>query len=238
MWKVPLFDIDFDATEAAAVQAVLRSGWLTMGEVSQRFERRFGEFIGVKHALAVSNGTAALHLACLAAGIGPDDEVICPSFTFVACANAILYSGGTPVFADITNALDLNVSPIDIEAKITQKTKALLVVHYAGFPCDMDSITELAGRYDLHIIEDCAHAPGTEYNGKKCGAIGHLGCFSFFSNKNMTTAEGGMITTDSDELAEKIRLLRCHGMSSQTLERHNGRTFAYDVVNLEICISC
>ena len=232
MWKVPLFDIAFDEKEVAAVQQVIQSGWLTMGEITENFEKLFAEFIGAKHAIAVSSGTAALHLANLSLGVTNGDEVICPSLTFVAGANSIVYAGGRPVFAEITSHDDFNISPDDIERKVTERTKAIEVVHYAGYPCNMKRIMEVADKHDLRIIEDCAHAHGAEYNGKKCGTIGNIGCFSFFSNKNMTTAEGGMITTNEDKLAEKIRLMRSHGMTTMTLDRHHGHSFSYDVVEL------
>ncbi len=202
-----------------------------MGEVTQKLERRFAELIGVRHAIAVTNCTAALHLAGAALGFGPGDEVICPSLSFVAGANSIVYTGAEPVFADVTSLDDLTISPQDIEAKITPRTKGIQVMHYAGQPCDMDPILALAEKYDLAVIEDCAHAPGAEYDGRKCGALGRVGCFSFFSNKNMTTGEGGMITTNDAELAEKIRLMRSHGMTTLTLDRHKGHSFTYDVVS-------
>lgn len=232
MWKIPLFKISFDAKENEAVCAVINSLWLTMGEVTERLERRFAEFAGAKHAIAVSSCTAALHLANLSLDIGEGDEVICPSLTFVAGANSILYTGAKPIFAEITSLGDFNISPVDIEKKITKRTRAIQVLHYAGFPCDMDRVLDIAKRYNLRIVEDCAHAIGAEYNGKMCGVIGDIGCFSFFSNKNMTTGEGGMITTNNDELAKKIRLMRSHGMTSLTLDRHHGRTINYDVVEL------
>ena len=226
MWEIPLFDIGFNEKEMIAVQKVLSSGWLTMGEQTEMFEREFADFINVKHAIAVSNCTAALHLANLALGIGENDEVLCPSLSFVAGSNSIVYTGAKPVFADITDLSDFNISPVDIEKKVSARTKAIQIVHYAGNPCDMDHIMEIARKHGLSVIEDCAHAPGSEYNGRKCGAIGDIGCFSFFSNKNMTTAEGGMITTNSDDLAKKIKLMRSHGMTAMTLDRHKGRAFS------------
>jgi len=232
MWEIPLFDIGFNEKEMIAVQKVISSGWLTMGEQTELFERDFADFINVKHAIAVSNCTAALHLANLSLDIGENDEVICPSLSFVAGSNSIVYTGARPVFADITDLSDFNISPIDIEKKISARTKAIQIVHYAGNPCNMDHIMEIANKHGLYLIEDCAHAPGSEYNGRKCGTIGDIGCFSFFSNKNMTTAEGGMITTNNDDLAKKIKLMRSHGMTAMTLDRHKGRAFSYDVVEL------
>ena len=158
--------------------------------------------------------------------------MICPSLSFVAGANSIAYVGAVPVFAGVTGLSDFNISPDDIEAKITKKTKAIQIVHYAGNPCDMRSVMEIANKHGLFVIEDCAHALGSEYKGKKCGTIGDIGCFSFYSNKNMTTGEGGMIITDNDELASRIKLMRSHGMTTMTLDRHEGRAFSYDVVEL------
>jgi dTDP-4-amino-4,6-dideoxygalactose transaminase len=231
-WKVPLFDTDFGQAEIEAVGGVIHSGWLTMGAVTEALEAAFADFIGVKHAIAVANGTAALHLACLSADTGAGDEVICPSLTFVATANAVIYTGARPVFVDITGGRDMTVCPEQIRAKVTEATRAVIVVHYGGRPCDMAPIMEIAGQFNLTVIEDCAHAPGAVYRGQKCGAIGDVGCFSFFSNKNMTTAEGGMITTNSDRLAEKIHLMRSHGMTSLTYDRHRGAAVGYDVVEL------
>ncbi len=232
MWKVPLFDTSFDEKETEAVQNVIQSGWLTMGGVTQKFEDQFAEFLGVRHAIAVSNGTAALHLANMALNIGEGDEIICPALTFVAGANSIRYTGAMPVFADIESQDNLCISPRDIERKVTPKTKAIQVMHYAGYPCDMDQIADIAEKYGLYIVEDCAHAPGAEHKGRKCGTIGNIGCFSFFSNKNMATGEGGIVTTNDDEIAEKIRLMRSHGMTSLTWDRARGHAFSYDVVEL------
>jgi dTDP-4-amino-4,6-dideoxygalactose transaminase len=231
-WRVPLADVNFGTEEEQAVQQVIRSGWLSMGEVTKAFEQEFATFIGAKHALAVTNGTAALHLACLAAGIGPGDEVIVPSLTFVATANAVRYTGATPVFADIESLDWLNISPVSIEAHISAQTRAILVVHYAGFPCHMPAIMEIARRHNLAVLEDSAHAIGSSLDGRMLGTWGAIGCYSFFSNKNMTTGEGGMLVTDDDILAEKLRLLRSHGMTSLSWDRHQGHANSYDVVDL------
>lgn len=231
-WRIPLSDIDFDDDEIVAVEEVLRSRWLTMGRVTQEFEVAFAAYTGAKHALAVTNATAALHMACMAIGLKPGDEVIVPSLTFVASANAIRYTGATPVFADILSENDLNISPEAIEALITEKTRAILLVHYAGYACDMPRIRELAGTYHLKIIEDAAHAAGAWLNGRHLGTWGDIGCFSFFSNKNMTTGEGGMVITNDDALYEKLCLLRSHGMTSLTWDRHKGHAWSYDVVDL------
>ena len=231
-WKVPLADLDYDACEQAAVKAVLDSGWLTMGEVTCQFEAAFAELTGAKHAIAVSNATHALHLACLALGIGPGDEVIVPSLTFVATGNAVLYCGADVRFAEIISANDLTLDPVSVEAQITPRTKAIIVMHYAGYPCRMEEIMTLAQKHKLAVIEDAAHAPGSTLDGKALGTWGEIGCFSFFSSKNLTTAEGGMLTTNRDDLARKLRLTRSHGMTSLTYDRHQGHAFSYDVVDL------
>ncbi|MBC8490026.1 MAG: DegT/DnrJ/EryC1/StrS family aminotransferase [Bacteroidetes bacterium] len=231
-WKYPLSDIDLNDQENEAVNEVLTSKWLTMGEVTKRFEDEFAKFTEVKHAIAVTNCTAALHLAFKGLGIGYGDEVIVPSFSFVATANAILYVDAKPIFADITSLDNWNISPKDIEKKISSRTKAIILMHYGGYPCDMNSINSIAEKHNLFIIEDAAHAPGAEYNGEKCGSLSDVACFSFFSNKNMTTGEGGMITTDDDSLAKKMRVMRSHGMTTMTLDRHKGHSFSYDVTEL------
>ncbi len=231
-WKVMLSDTDLDEEEINAVVEVLKSKWISMGPVTQRFEKEFSNYLGVKHAFGVSSGTAALHLALRALDIKRGDEVIVPSLTFVATANAVLYCNAKPVFADITSLDDLNVSPDEIQEKITDKTKAIIVVHYAGYPCDMRAIMEIAEDYGLRVIEDSAHAIGAEYMGKKCGTIGDVGCFSFFANKNLVTGEGGMVVTDDDRIAERIRILRSHGMTSLTWDRYRGHAYTYDVVDL------
>jgi dTDP-4-amino-4,6-dideoxygalactose transaminase len=231
-WRIPLSDIDFGAEEEQAVLEVIRSRWLTMGAVTQQFEQEFAGYVRSKHAIAVTNATAALHLACVAAGLGPGDEVIVPSLTFVATANAVRYTGATPVFADIEGEQSLNISPWAIEACLTSRTRAVLVVHYGGYACDMPVILALAAEHGLTVIEDAAHAVGSELAGRMLGTWGAMGCFSFFSNKNMTTGEGGMLTTDDDTLAERLRILRSHGMTSLTWDRHKGHAWSYDVVDL------
>ncbi len=230
--KIPLSDIDLGDEETEAVTKVLKSKWLSMGPVTEEFENKFKEYLNVKNAYAVNNCTAALHIAHKVLGIKEGDEVICPSLTFVATANSILYCGAKPVFADITSFDDFNISPDDILEKITPKTKAITVVHYAGYPCDMDAIMEIAEDHKLFVIEDAAHAPGAEYKGKKAGTIGDVGCFSFFANKNLSTGEGGMIATNNDSLGEKIRIMRSHGMTTLTWDRYKGHARSYDVVNL------
>ena len=231
MWKIPLSDIAFDEAEEEAVLGVLRSRWLTMGEVTARFERAFAEFIGVQYAVAVTNCTAALQLAYQAVGLTPGDEILIPSLTFVATANAAVALGGVPVFVDVVGKDDLTASPDDIAAKVTARTRAIVVVHYAGYACDMAPILETARRHKLAVIEDCAHSVGGSWRDCRTGSIGDVGCFSFFSNKNLTTGEGGMITTNRRDLADRVRLLRSHGMTSLTLDRHEGHSFSYDVLD-------
>ena len=231
-FKIPLSQIDIGNDEIRAVVKVLRSQWLSLGEITGKFERDFARQMGVDEAIAVANGTAALHLANLALGIGPGDEVILPSLTFVATANAVLYCGASPVFADVKSAEDLNISPEEIEKKISPRTKAICVVHYGGYPADMDRIMEIAARHGLFVIEDAAHAIGAELGGRKIGTIGSIGCYSFFSNKNMVTGEGGMVVTRDPELAWKIRRLRSHGMTSLSWDRYKGHATSYDVTHL------
>ena len=231
-WRVPLADLDYGVAEEEAVLRVLRSKWLTMGAVTQQFEAAFAAMSGSRHAIAVGNATQALHLACLAMGIGPGDEVILPSLTFVATANAVRYCGAKVVFADILGAHDLTIDPHSVEALITPRTKAIIVMHYGGYPCHMPEIMTLAERQGIALIEDAAHSPGASLQGKPLGSWGAIGCFSFFSNKNLSTGEGGMLTTDDDALAEQLRLMRSHGMTTLTYDRHQGHAFSYDVVAL------
>lgn len=231
-WRIPLSDIDFGAEEISSVEEVLKSRWLTMGRVTQEFESAFAAYSHAKHALAVTNATAALHMACMAIGLKPGDEAIVPSLTFVASANSIRYTGATPVFADIVSETDLNISPDAIEASITERTRAIMLVHYGGYACDMPRILELARKYDLKIIEDAAHASGSWLEDRHLGTWGDIGCFSFFSNKNMTTGEGGMVVTNDETLFEKLRLFRSHGMTTLTWDRHKGHAWSYDVVEL------
>lgn len=228
-WKYPLSDIDLGKEEEREVLKVLRSRWLSTGPVTERFERVFSEYLGGGDAVAVSNGTAALHLALACLDLKEGDEVILPSLTFVATANAVLYAGGKPVFADIVGPENLNISAHEIERRITRRTKAIMVMHYGGYPCDMESIMGIARKNRLYLVEDAAHAPGAEYQGEKCGTIGTLGCFSFFSNKNIVTGEGGLVFTRNKNLAEKVRTMRSHGMKSLSWDKYRGRLSSYDI---------
>lgn len=231
-WRVTLAEPDLGAEESQEVAAILHSRWLTMGAVTQKFEEQFAVFCGAKHAIAVTNGTAALHLAHWAMGVGHGDQVICPSLTFVATANAALYCKATPVFADISALDNFNISPEAIRQKITPQTRCITIMHYGGYPCDMEAIRKIADEHGLALIEDACHAVGAEYKGKKCGALGDIGCFSFFSNKNLVTGEGGMLVTDNDGLAQKLRLGRSHGMTTMSWDRHQGHASSYDVIDL------
>jgi len=212
-WKVALSDLNFDHRERKIVNQVIRNRWLTMGEMVKKLERNFANFLGVRHAFGVSSGTAALHLALRALNIRAEDEIL-------------------PVFVDITSLSDFNMSCDDLEKRITRRTKAIMVVHYGGYLADMERIKRIAKKHDLFVIEDAAHAIGAKFRSKMAGGIGDIGCFSFFSNKNMATGEGGMIVTNNGKFAEKIRLLRSHGMTSMTWDRHKGHAHSYDVTEL------
>lgn len=231
-YKILLFDLNFDRAEEDAVVETVRSKWISTGPKNVEFERKFAEMTGAKNAVALSNCTVALHMALLLNDIKPGDEVICPSLTFVATVNAIRYVNATPVFADIRSMNDLTIDPDDIERKITPRTKAIMLMHYGGFACDMNRIIQIAKKNNLKVIEDACHGPMSEYEGKKLGTIGQVGCFSFFSNKNISTGEGGMIITNDDSLYEKAKLLRSHGMTSLSYDRAKGHSTEYDVIEL------
>jgi len=201
-----------DGNELRYVQECIESTWISSrGRFLDEFEAAFAAFCGTKHAIACNNGTTALHLALVAMGIGPGDEVIIPDLTYIASANAVTYCGATPVFVE-SDFATYNIDPAAIEAAITPRTKAIMPVHLFGHPCDMDPILDLAERYSLMIIEDAAEAHGAEYKGRRVGGIGHCASFSFFGNKIITTGEGGALTTNDDALAERLRLLRSQGM--------------------------
>jgi perosamine synthetase len=218
--------------EIEAVTAVLRSGHLVQGEVVDRFESRFADMVGVRHAVAVANGTAALHLSMLAHEIGPGDEVITSPFTFVASANSALYVGARPVFVDIRDDT-YNIDPTRIEEMITERTKAILPVHLYGQPAEMDAIVEIAERHNLSIIEDAAQAHGAAIDSRQVGTFG-TACFSFYATKNVTTGEGGVVTTDSDEIADRLRLLRQHGQRQRY--RHDVLGYNYRLTDLQAAI--
>jgi len=210
---------------------VLDSGWISISEKTLAFESAFSNFLGHNSkCLAVSNCTAALHMALLALGISSGDEVITPSLTFIADQNVVKMCGAENVLADITSIdNDWSVDPDDIESKITPNTKAVMIVHYAGFACDMDRITALCKKHKLLLIEDCAHSPGADYGGQPLGTFGDVSAFSFFANKNIAVGEGGMVVTRNAEIFEKLKLLRSHGMSVLSFDRFKGRAVSYDV---------
>ncbi len=230
MYKIPLFELNFDEREAKAAYDVIKSGWLSTGPKCVEFEEKFSQLLGSAYAVSLANCTVALHLALLLLGVKEGDEVIVPSLTFVATVNAVRYVGAIPVFADVLSAEEPTISPEDIRKKITPRTKAIVVMHYAGFPCRMDEIMAIAEEYNLKVVEDACHGPLSEYKGKKLGTIGDIGCFSFFSNKNISTGEGGMLVTDKIEFYNDAKLLRSHGMTTMSYQRASGHATEYDVV--------
>ncbi len=231
-YKIPLFDLNFDDEEEKAVVETLRSKWISLGPKTEELEKEFSKMLSCKHSLGVANCTVALHLGLLLLGVKEGDEVITPSLTFVATVNSIRYVGATPVFCDIKGLDDLTIDPDMIETLITPKTKAIIVMHYGGFPCDMDRIMRIAKKHNLRILEDACHGPLSEYKGQKLGTIGDIGAFSFFSNKNISTGEGGILVTNTPEYFERGKLLRSHGMTSLSHERSKGHATNYDVVEL------
>jgi dTDP-4-amino-4,6-dideoxygalactose transaminase len=231
-YKIPLFDLNFDEREETAVIETLRSKWISTGPKTAELENKFNELLSCRYSLGMANCTVALHLGLILLGLKESDEVITPSLTFVATVNAIRYVGAVPVFCDIKGSGDLTIDPAMLEALITDKTKAIVVMHYGGFPCDMDQIMAIAQKHNLKVLEDACHGPLSEYHGKKLGTIGDIGCFSFFSNKNISTGEGGMLVTNVPEYYERGKLLRSHGMTSLSYERAKGHSTTYDVVEL------
>jgi len=214
------------------VLATLRSKWISMGPRTAQLEKTFAGMTGSPHAVAVTNCTAALHLAMEILGIGSNDEVIVPSLTFVATVNAIRYVGAKPVFCDVVGPSNLNMDPRHVEQLITPRTRAITVMHYGGFPCDMDALLAIAKKHGLALVEDACHGPLSEFRGRKLGTLGDIGCFSFFSNKNISTGEGGIMVMNNREHFEKAKLMRSHGMTSLSYERAKGHAVAYDVVAL------
>lgn len=204
--------------EIAEVADTIRSGWIGTGPKTKRFEKMFQDYIGCQHAVAVNSCTAGLHLSLMLSDVGPGDEVITTPLTFAATANVIVHQGARPVFVDIDRAT-LNIDPSLIEAKITERTRAIIPVHFGGLACDMDEILALATQYGLAIIEDAAHALGAKYRGAMVGSLDTLTCFSFYPNKNLTTGEGGMVTTNDASMAEKIAIYRLHGLSKDAWQR-------------------
>lgn len=228
---IQIFKPWYDEAEYEALRQPLETGWLGYGPIAREFEKRFAEYIGVKHAIALNSCTAALHLALMVSDVA-DSEVLTTSMTFVASNHAILLAGGKPVFCDI-EADTLNLDVEDVARRITPQTKAILAVHYGGHACDMEALLELANKHNVPLIEDAAQACGGGYKGQKLGSLGHIGCFSFESKKNLSTGDGGMLVTNDDAVADRVRKLRWMGISSDTWSRfnngHAGRAWEYDV---------
>lgn len=233
-WRVPLTDIEVPEQDVQAVMECLESGWLTMGPRIAAFEEALSGYVSTPNAVAVSSGTAALHLSCLAAGIGPGDEAIVPAFTFVASAAAVRYVGATPVLCDVAEPGRFNLDPADVRRRITPRTKAIVAVHFCGYPAPVLELRELCDEHGLILIEDCAEAIGAHVDerGTQVGTVGELGAFSFFSKKQLCVGEGGMVASRSQELAARVRLLRSHAMTSSTWDRHRGHDPAYDIVDI------
>lgn len=233
---IPISEPLLSGNELAYVNDCVRSGWVSsLGKYIPEFEQGFADFCGVRHGIAVSNGTAALHLALVALGIGPGDEVIIPTLTFIATANAVRYTGATPVFAD-SEAETWNLDPQDVARRITPHTRAIIPVHIYGHPANMAPILDLAKQHNLHVIEDAAEAHGARYQGKRVGSLGEINAFSFYGNKIITTGEGGLLTTDEDALAEKVRFLRDHAMSPEKRYWHTEVGFNYRMTNLQAAL--
>ena len=231
-WKVTLSDLRVPEEDITAVADVYRSGWLSMGPETERFESALADYAQARFALAVANGTAALHLMCAAAGLGPGDEVVVPAMTFVATVNAIAYTGARPVFADIA-ALDRPwLSPAAAAAALGPRTRAIMTMTYGGDPGDTPALAELADARSVALLIDAAHAIGARTEAGHVSTLGLAAAFSFFSNKNLPVGEGGALTTDDEELARRARLLRSHGMSTLTWDRHRGHAAGYDVTEL------
>lgn len=227
--KVPFYRPYIDHEEVKEITSAIDSEWLTKGPKTKEFEQKFAHFVNSKHAVGLNSCTAGLHLAQLAIGIQPGDEVITTPYTFIATANTIIHCGAKPIFVDI-DPQTMNIDPNKIEAKITPKTKAIIPVHFAGYPCDMNQIKEIADRYKIKVIEDAAHAVYTKYYDKMVGSIGDITCFSFYATKNLCTGEGGMITTDDEELADRIGIYGLHGMSKNAWNRYTDKgSWFYEV---------
>ena len=237
-YRIPLSDLDYGADEEAAVLRVLRSRWLSMGPEVDAFEAEMCAALGVRYAFAASSGTAALHLALRALGIAPGHDVIQPALNFVAAANATIAVGATPAFVDITDTAEPTIDPEAVERAITPRTRAIVLMHYGGYLCRLSELVAIAERHRLPLIEDACHAIGARYLGDErrwpggvhAGSAGDIGCFSFFSNKNLATGEGGLVVTNRQELADEVRLLRSHGMTTLTWDRHRGHANRYDVL--------
>ncbi len=231
MWKIQLFKLNYDEQESKTVKNVIDNGWITMGEKTKEFEERFSkEVVDEAYCCAVSSCTAALHISLLSLNLKENDEVIIPALTFIANLNVVEMVRAKPVLADSESYENWNVSAKTIEKVMSPKTKAVIVVHFAGYPCEMDDIVNLCKENNIVLIEDCAHAPGAKYKGRAAGTFGDYGCFSFFTNKNLSVGEGGMICSKNEEKLKIARLIRSHGMDALTLDRHKGRAITYDVI--------
>lgn len=232
-WTVPLTNIEVTEPDVGAVLDCLESGWLTMGPRTAEFEDAAAEYLGARHVLAVSSGTAALHLALLAAGVGPGDEVIVPALTFVSSVSAARFVGAEPVMCEVRGPEDLNVDPEDVAVRITPRTRAVVAVHFAGYTADTAALSELCAAHDLALVEDACQALGAhDASGRRAGTVGALGCFSLFSKSQLFVGEGGLVATDDDGLADRVRLLRSHAMTSVTWDRHLGHAESYDVIDV------
>jgi len=233
---IPVAEPIIGEKELFYVLDAVKSGWVSSkGSYVKKFEDKFAEYCNAKYAASCNNGTSALHLALLSLGIGEGDEVIAPSLAYIAVANVINYVRAKPVFVDVSKET-LGMDPEKIEEKITPQTKAIIVVHLYGMPCEMDRILDIAKKYNLFLIEDCAEAHGAEYKGKKVGTFGDIGCFSFFGNKIITTGEGGMCITNNEELKEKIELLKNQGVSKERKYWHPVIGFNYRMTNIQAAI--
>jgi perosamine synthetase len=236
--RIPIAEPDLSGNEEKYVIECIRTGWISSkGKFVDEFEERFASYVGVKHAIAVSSGTAALHLAAASLNLKPGDEVIMPTFTMIACANAVKYLGAKPIFVD-SEFSTWNIDPDKIEEKITDKTKAIMAVHIYGHPADMDAIMKIAKKHGLYVIEDAAEAHGAEYKGRKVGSIGDVGCFSFYANKIITTGEGGMVVTNDDNIAERVKKLRdqAYNVNLRKWLIHDDIGYNYRMTNLQAAI--
>jgi dTDP-4-amino-4,6-dideoxygalactose transaminase len=231
-WKVPLTDVILADDDIEVIVATYRSGWLSMGPETEALERAFAEYTGAADALAVANGTAALHLICAGAGLGPGDEVVVPSLTFVATVNAVAYTGARPVFADISGVEEPWLSAEACEAAIGERTAAILTMSYGGHDGETEALAAIARKRGLLLLEDAAHAVGSRLDGRHLGTFGAAGAFSLFSNKNLAVGEGGMVVSGDEAMVARMRLLRSHGMTTLTWDRHRGHASSYDVVAL------
>lgn len=236
MNKIPVAEPLLDGNEMEYVADCVRSGWVSsIGKYVGRFEEMFAEFCEAEHGVSVFNGTVALHLALAALGIGPGDEVIVPTLTFVATANTVVYTGARPVFVD-SEARTWNISPESVREAITPRTRAIVPVHVYGHPCDMDALAQVAGEHGLYLVEDAAEAHGARYRGRRVGALGDAGCFSFYGNKILTTGEGGILVTNDGKLAALARHLKDHAMSHEKRYWHDTVGFNYRMTNIQAAL--